>query len=84
MARSFAGRAASSWTPVREVQSPTRLSLPSKAEVGPRQRAKVGALGQGNFRATYDGEKTEFLVREGATEMQLPGITRDPAMRLWG
>ncbi|HEY0477563.1 MAG TPA: hypothetical protein VGD37_08560 [Kofleriaceae bacterium] len=50
---------------------------------GPGQRAKVETLGQGNYRATYDGEKTEFPVREGATEMQLPGITRDPAMRLW-
>jgi hypothetical protein len=54
-----------------------------KQRSGPRQRAKIEALGQGNHRATYDGEKTEFLVREGATEMQLPGITRDPAMRLW-
>jgi hypothetical protein len=50
---------------------------------GPRQRAKVEGPGQGNYRATYDGEKTEFSVREGTTEMQLPGITRDPAMRLW-
>lgn len=50
---------------------------------GPRQRAKVEALGQGNYRATYDGEKTEFPVREDATEMQLVGMTRDPAMRLW-
>jgi hypothetical protein len=48
-----------------------------------RQRAKVEALGQGNYRATYDGEKTEFPLREGTTEMQLPGITHDPAMRLW-
>lgn len=50
---------------------------------GPRQRAKVEALGQGTYRATYEGEKTEFPVRDGATEMQLPEITRDPAMRLW-
>jgi hypothetical protein len=54
-----------------------------KQRSGPRQRAKIEVLGQGNYRATYFGEKTEFLVREGATEMQLPGITRDPAMRLW-
>jgi hypothetical protein len=54
-----------------------------KQKSGPRQRAKVEALGPGSFRATYDGEKTEFAVSEGTTEMQLPGITRDPAMRLW-
>ncbi len=50
---------------------------------GPRQRAKVEALGPSSFRATYDGEKTEFSVTEGTTQMQLPGVTRDPAMRLW-
>jgi hypothetical protein len=50
---------------------------------GPRQRAKVEALGPGNYCATYGGEKAEFPVREGATEMQLPDITRDPAIRLW-
>jgi hypothetical protein len=50
---------------------------------GPRQRAKVEALEHGNYRAIYEGEKTEFPVREGATAMQLPNITRDPAIRLW-
>jgi hypothetical protein len=50
---------------------------------GPRQRAKVEAVTPGNYRATYDGEKTEFPVSETTTEMQLPGITRDPAVRLW-
>ena len=50
---------------------------------GPRQQAKVEALGQGNYRATFGGEKTEFPVREDATKMQLVGLTRDPAMRLW-
>jgi len=50
---------------------------------GPRQRAKVEALGQGNYRASFSGEQTDFPVMENATEMQLPGVTRDPALRLW-
>jgi hypothetical protein len=50
---------------------------------GPRQRAKIEALGQGSYSATYDGQKTEFPVKADATAMQLPDITRDPANRLW-
>ena len=52
-------------------------------KAGLRQRAKVEALGQGNYRASYNGEQTEFPVKETATEMQLPGSTRDAALRLW-
>jgi hypothetical protein len=50
---------------------------------GPQQQAKIEALGQGSYRATFDGEKFEFPVKENATAMQLVDITRDPSLRLW-
>jgi hypothetical protein len=50
---------------------------------GPGNRAKIEDLGEGNFRATYKKKSTEFPVPPTATVVQLVGITKTPAERLW-